>query len=544
MQKLLCGASVLTLLACGGAAQEPAPVTPNAVDRPASPPPAAAADPFAMPSAHEADRIPEEPSAPPDLAEWKALKEPKGLPARPKTCKLGKPAKAPACADEPSALAALKDALNKPETERDGALAALEACSLPAGFVTAVRAELQPVACADAITDPLLDKGAPGAKPAMVHLLVGQSLGAKMARSAIGQPTLPVNAKKAQVLEFLSKKLGPWSMTQATLVQQIAGVGAKLSGIGQAVLAAEAGRADLRFVEMARQVPVAEFAADAELKQIYESSLEQALEPRKKRGRDATLVALRAFADFGVMRESLRMQSARDLLGSMYGGRRVDALDALMIPHGSQLLSLHPLPPYLRVVVPGLAASLAEEIDRGAAAGLPPELRKNAPTDKEARVGRARVSLRLAAMHMRRASADAALDLLAGLPREGEVELLVALALALHEGPKDVVTMMAASSPSALGFHKLDALDAVAKKDGPWAGMALYDATLLREIAPPDGATGEYFADLAVRYTEASRKLGALPEAKLASERAEHARAIARGTPADAPSGAPLDRRN
>lgn len=501
----------------------------------------ASSDVFALPSEHETDKIPDDPKGAPDLDQWKRLKNPKGLPARPSTCKIAKPTKSPGtCADEATAMTQLDSALSKPEAERDAALAGLEGCKLPPGFVTALRAELAAPECADAITDPWLDKPSPEAKPALVHMLVGQSLGAKLARSVLGQPTLKPPFSKALIEQFLKTKLGPWAVAQAQLVQDLSAAGAQLTGIGQAILATEAGRADLRFVEVARQVPTApEFSKDPELKQIYESTLEQALEPRKARGRDATLVGLRGFADHGVISGARRMQNARELLGSMYGGRRVDALDALLIPHqptgtdknARAETPRREIPSFLLVHVPSILPALAAQADLGrGASSLPPEVRRAAlpAAATEERQGRARTSLRLAATHFRRSSADAALDLVASLPRDDANEFLIALGLALHQGPKDVVLMMAGGQPSSLGYRRLDALDTVAKKNGLFAAAATFDAALLRELTPPEGAGHKYFEDLAIQYRAAEKKFGDVPEAKIAAERAKHAEEIAR----------------
>lgn len=536
------------LIGCGGSAQvAPAPQTPSA-EGPAQTERVATYDAFALPTEHEVDRIPDEPKGIPDLDTWKRLKNPKGLPARPAQCKLAKPVKpAGTCLDEATALTQLDSALAKSGADRDAALAGLESCKLPPGFVTALRAELSEPQCADAITDPWLDKPSPEAKPGLVHVLVGQSLGAKLARTVLGQPTLSPPFSKAQTEAFLKTKLAPWAVAQAQLVQEISAAGGQLAGLGQAILATEAGRADLRFVEVARQVPTApEFSKDPELKQIYESALEQALEPRKARGRDATLIGLRTFADFGVIAGSKRMQSARILLASMYGGRRVDGLDALIVPAplGAADKDLvgdspqHTIPSFLWREVPSLAAAAAHEADTARnAMVLSPEQRRSSPPqqDPAERAGRARTSLRLAATHFRRASADAAIDLTAALPRSEAVEFLLALGLALHHGPKDVVTMMASSAPGSLGYRKLDALEAVAKKNGSFAAAATFDAALLREIAPPEGADRAYFDDLAARYRAAERLFGTAPEAKLAGERAKHAEEIARAAASSTP---------
>ena len=525
MTQRLVWAMVVATLGCGGAAQSPPAHAPTGTST-STPTVAVASDPFARPAALEPDRIPADPGAPPDLAPWKQAKTLKGLPARPASCKIAKESsKGPACADEASAIAAVQSALGA--TDRDAALAALAGCALPPGFVAAVRAEMLPLECADAVTDPWIDKGLTDVSPALAHILVGQSLGAKLARSVTAPPSPPKLATKEAMRNWTAQKVAPWALAQATLVQQLSNAGAGLVGVGLAIAAVEAGRADLRFVEVARAIPMPkEIRSDAELREIYESALEQALESRKVRGRDATLVALRTFADFGVIGDSKRMQSARDLLGTMYGGRRVDALDALIVPGAPPSSSSSELPSYLRALVPGLRATLIAEADRGAANALVPDARKTKPTEPTAQLARAQSSLRLAATHWRRASADAVFELL-GDRRDAEVEPLLALALALHEGPKDVVQMMAASSPAALGFRNLAALDVVAKRDGVVGGAALFNATLLREVARPDDAGAAFYRELAAQYQAAVEKLGATPEGQRAKERATAALATA-----------------
>src|SRR5690606_30555962 len=63
----------------------------------------------------------------------------------------------------------------------------------------------------------------------------------------------------------------------------------------------------------------------------YYATLDERLEARKARGRNAALVGLREMAQLGV-RASNRVREARALLSTVYGGRRINALDTLMVP--------------------------------------------------------------------------------------------------------------------------------------------------------------------------------------------------------------------
>ena len=72
-------------------------------------------------------------------------------------------------------------------------------------------------------------------------------------------------------------------------------------------------------------------AKSADLRNEYYGSLDQGLDPRKDRGRDAALVGLRELALVGVIHDR-RVDRARGLLAHIYGGRRIDALDTLLLP--------------------------------------------------------------------------------------------------------------------------------------------------------------------------------------------------------------------
>ncbi len=61
------------------------------------------------------------------------------------------------------------------------------------------------------------------------------------------------------------------------------------------------------------------------------SKLDEQLEPRAVRGRDAALVGLRDLADVGAFVDP-HGERARQLLAKQYAGRRIDALDVLVLP--------------------------------------------------------------------------------------------------------------------------------------------------------------------------------------------------------------------
>jgi hypothetical protein len=229
-------------------------------------------------------------------------------------------------------LAAALDAQKKP-VEVDSGLACLEESGdFPPGLLRALRAELAPPECADALAAPILEK--PPAKLAldMESALLGLVVSGRLERLLGAPPKLEPPFSKDRFLSFQKETLGPWIVSQALAVDALSLQGARLTGYGRGLAALAAGNADLRFVEMARGIPLPEeIRADKELTDVYYGSLDQALEPRKLRGRDAALVGLRAFAEIGAV-GGPRVKEARGRLSRLWSGSRVDALDELIVP--------------------------------------------------------------------------------------------------------------------------------------------------------------------------------------------------------------------
>ena len=66
-----------------------------------------------------------------------------------------------------------------------------------------------------------------------------------------------------------------------------------------------------------------------------------------------------------------------------------------------------------------------------------------------------------------------------------EDRLVLALSLALAQGPNGAADMMRAPTPAALDLRHTEALDALVAEGGPLAGMAAFDAAHLRALSPP-----------------------------------------------------------
>jgi hypothetical protein len=511
---------------CGGAPQAPAvvPTQPPAVGAPSSASASAGAgtaaprpdanpiDAFALPEGpREDDPVAPEPG-PLALDAWQRASKVKGIAPAPASCAAyarRAPAQ-PAPKDLPSALA-------EPDAaKRDALLAALEGKDVSA---RALRAELAPTACADAIADRWLASQKGGVSGRMGHALVGLSLAGKLARTASSPPKMGATRDKAKVLEFIKGPLKSWVVEQASAIEALSAGATGLSGYGRGVAAVEAGSADLRLVDKIRSAPTPA-GWDAELKQVYEAALDEALEPRKARGRDAALVGLGDLTRLGSLHDA-RVDEARSMLAKLYGGRRVDALDGLLLPKWELPAPSSPTDRALAVTpvffsdrapwAPTDVAALAPALARGVPEAMRAAFR-GGQGPKELRSSYARARLEMGRLAWRRVDFVEAAYAAKGDPDR----LVLAVALALAHGPTSAAAMMRA--PFVL--EHTEALDALAAEGN---GMAAFDAAHLRSIGVPATAPAAWLRDVAARFRKAESLLTDPAQKKLAAERAAEA---------------------
>lgn len=464
---------------------------------------------------------------------------PKGLAPAPKACSdfvKRRAEKAPACADADAAQTALDAALATDDAgKRDAMLAGLEACpGLPVGLIRHLRAELAPHECADAIVEPMLKAPPTNIKKPAYFALLGQALAARLARTATNPPTMTPPFERKRVGEFLKGPMLAWMTDQARLIEEIGKIGAELPFYARGVVAVEAGMADMRVVEVVRGAPVPkEIGEDEELRNVYYGQLDQQLEPRKDRGRDAALVGLRDFAVAGVIKSS-RVDKARALLSKLYGGRRIDALDGLLLP-ALPAASPASVEERLAAKLPTFTAGFL--LDPKAATkpgtlrmlverGLPVQQRaalQDPALSPEIRALHARAHMELGRLYWRASDFDRTIALTAkDEGRAPEVNLLLATAIALGDGPEDAAEMMLKAPLQNIGIGRVAALDAVSKQGGASAGFATYNAALILQIAAPQGAGAAYWKDVADRFQKAASML---PEGQARSSASEHAKA-------------------
>lgn len=432
----------------------------------------------------------------------------KGIGARPATCAAYETRSAPAKASKDDLSGALAD--NDPG-KRDALLVAV-AASKP-DVVPALRADLAPIECADAITD----KKIPGSGTVTgphAHVLVGLSLAAKLARTALVAPKMADTADKEKVKAFIKGPLAKWVVEQASAIEALSAAAAGLQGYGRGVAAVEAGIADLRLVDTIRSAPTPK-AWDAELKSVYEAALDEALEPRKKRGRDAALAGFAELAQVGSLHHH-SVKNARALLAKLYGGRRIDALDGLLLPPWTAAHADSQLSAYWSLVMPELASR---------AEGVGPRPKGCAPAGC---LAYARARFEMGRVYWRRADFVEAAHAAKEAGDDPHARLVLALSLALAQGPNGAKEMMMAPSPAALNLGHVEALDSVAAEGHAHAGLAAFDAAHLKSLSVPEGdAAAPHLKDVAARFKKSVPLLPDASTKKLAEQRAEEAEAAA-----------------
>jgi hypothetical protein len=486
------------------------------------------ADPFALPAGPRDEDAAEPGSlAALDLEPWKKAQKAKGVGPAPASC-AAFANRAPS-KDGADVVAAFGE---KDVAKRDARLVALaREPKTNAALNRALRADLAPVECADAIVDPLLQTLAAGpaaastTSAANARLLVGFSLAGKLSRTASAPPALGTIREKEKVKAFVSGPLKAWLLEQSTAIELLSSGAAGLAGYARGVAAIEAGIAELRLVDRMRSAPVPA-TWDPELKSIYEAALDEALEPRKKRGRDAALVGMSDFARIGIIRDA-RLDRARALLAKLYGGRRIDALDALMVPapvvppaSTPNEAAIANIPTYWLESSDIAHAEDPRFLANGVTRGLREHMKKlPAGAPDEIRSPYAFARLAMGRVYWRRVDFVEAAYAAHGSSKP-EDRLILALSLALAQGTNGAAEMMRAKAPAALDLRHTEALDALVAEGGPLAGMAAFDAAHLRALSPPEGTdAAPYLRDVATRFRKAETLLTDPAQKKLAAQR-------------------------
>jgi hypothetical protein len=484
----------------------------------------------------------------PPASDWKQVEPakqkqalvpaPAGVPAPDAACQQYIEPPSASCSKASSDLEALAQAMSTPEPrERDRLLSCLESSATFApGLLRALRAEFAP-ACADVLALPLLEPRRSDLSRPMEDALIALAASGRLGRLVQKAPELAAPFDRARFMQFFQSTLKPWIVTQAAAIHELALVGPRLSPYAKGVVAIEAGLADMRFVSVVREVPLPkEMSDDAEVRDAYYAALDEALEPRKARGRDAALVGLRELANEGVVFDP-RVQRARALLSEVYAGRRIDALDKLLLPE----LAPAPtdtvernlagrLPSFYSGVLlegaildPPLLRALMER-------GLPKAFAARLVPDKLDDVSKAllvRAWFDRGRVYFRAEDFAASARLSAVDKPSPEQALYHALASSLQNGPRDASDLLLRGPQLPTGTAQVTELDHLAAQKGPVAALAAFDAAYLLGLVPPQNDP-KFWDALGKRFDAASRALSDPAAKKNAHEAGNAARDTAR----------------
>ncbi len=486
-------------------------------------------------------------SAPP--TQWKQVEpskqkvalvpEPAGVPAADDACRAFASHPSATCAPPSSARDALATALGVSDASaRDEQLSCLEsATEFAPGLIRALRAELAPVACGDAIALPYLEPRRPELGRRMEDVLIALAASGKLARLVERAPELDAPFDKAHFNDFFARTLKPWIVTQAAAIHDLSAVGPSLTPYAKGVIAIEAGLADMRFVSVVRRVALPkEMSDDAEVRDAYYAALDEALEPRKARGRDAALVGLRELAKEGVLFDP-RVERARSLLSEIYSGRRIDALDRLLLPtlapaheeSTDQKLAQRLPTFYAGFVLEGTpvdAPLLRALLDRGLPQPIAQKL-SPAQLDDTMKDLLVRALIERGQRYLRAEDFANAARIEATEKPSPERALYHALAATLQNGPRDASDLLLRGPllPSATGA--VGELDQLAHEKNEVAPLAGFDAAFLLSLVPPQNDP-KFWDDLAKRFDQAARSLRPPEQRKLAKDLASGAKDTAK----------------
>lgn len=467
----------------------------------------------------------ERPSAP---SAWKQVEptkqkqalvpEPVGVPPADATCQqLSVASPTASCSKPGSELDALAHAMASQDAqERDRLLSCLEAgTTFAPGAIRALRAELVPE-CADVLALPLLEPRRADLGRDLEDTLIALAASGRLRRLVQKAPELAPPFDRARFMEFFQSTLKPWIVTQAAAIHDLAAVGPRLRPYAKGVVAVEAGLADMRFVSVVRQVPLPkEMSDDAEVRDAYYAALDEALEPRKARGRDAALVGLRELCNEGVVFDP-RVQRARALLSEVYSGRRIDALDKLLLPElgpaptdTSERSLAARLPSFysglLLERVPLDAPFLRALMERGIAKPFQARLAPD-QLDEPSKALLLRATFERGRVYFRAEDFASSATMSAVEKPTPEQALFHALALALQNGPRDATDLLLRGPQLPTGTAQVAELDRLGSQKGPLAPLAAFDAAYLLGLVPPQNDP-KFWEALAKRFDIASRKL-------------------------------------
>lgn len=547
-------------VACGGGAT-PAPVAANA------------------PSHAASTEKPKEEPAPIPIAAPEVDKTPESCDAFVKNVPAAQP-KDPACADQKSVLAALGAAATAERkgdhAARDAALSSLSTCEkVPTLLPELIRAELSPIACAEAVLAPALDARGKEALPqhlSAARALVGASRLARLRPKKGAFDLLAKSEVDPKAAEAGIKTVLAWKEALEKQENDAVGLSKGAPAELASIVAFEIAAARIALAKELRGTPFPEelrplLKKDPDLETRYYAKLDEVTMPILDRARGAAMEGLGIARRDGVLVKGLPhfTQIADPFKSRAFfetkATRDLDLLlpDPLAAKDPTDAVKMaSALPPWavyaaLERVSPATLLEPAVLTAMASFRGIPSGLRREAeppskPKDpkakvdpKEAKAAEARMSgvalarVRIALAYGSRSDAEA---IATWSPKEPADQLRVAVAKALLGPTTDEKSKPKPGTPAAtaprVGFD-LGPLDALAKKGGAAGEAAQLDAAMLSLDAAqtfsgeptPEGAP---VVDPKKAYEEAIARLDGVTQAKkIDPARAARAKALADG---------------
>lgn len=310
--------------------------------------------------------------------------------------------------------------------------------------------------------------------------------------------TGPAGDEKALSV-YYKDVVGPWLKSSLVRARELDVKTVNLGFWERPVAARAASIYYLSLIETLRGLPVPSSFQDRELREAYVGSLEDWMAPLKHYARMSGLMALEGYEQFPTGRDATVVGPLFDSLSATVGGARLKSLQT-------------------ELLLPADAAGCESVMC------VPNcETKKNPVNCPQPQPACTCQLLRHAMQYWSGASYDQIVATGAN-SKDASLRFYAALAQTLAHGPRSLRQYFDAGSPSELDLRHVEPLLAYAASGSPHAGIALYDAAMLKVLSPPAKPPAGYFDEAAALFKKAAEKDPSLKEKAQLEE--AHARAL------------------
>lgn len=310
--------------------------------------------------------------------------------------------------------------------------------------------------------------------------------------------TGPAGDEKALSV-YYKDVVGPWLKSSLVRARELDVKTVNLGFWDRPIAARAASLYYLALIETLRGLPVPSSFQDKELREAYVGSLEDWMAPLKHYARMSGLMALEGYEQFPAGRDVNVVGPLFDSLSATVGGARLKSLQTeLLLPPDAAGCESAPCMPNC-------------EAEKRTSPCVHPEPSCTCQL------------LRHALQYWSGPSYDQ-IVVNGASSNDASLKFYAALAQTLAHGPRNLRQYFDAGNPSELELRHVEPLLAYAASGAPHAGIALYDAAMLKVLSPPTKPPTGYFDEAAALFKKAVEKDPSLRE-KAQREEA-HARAL------------------